>query len=209
MSSILCACAVQAHSSVHNACMVAVTPQDCLLWAISAFPAGSEIKCRALQAHSSVRKACMVAVTPHVRVLPTREDNAFSIEPALLEAAIKEDLAAGEGHAGQHQSLRCAQSLTFLRQILVPFQPASPQLAMKVTSACIQAAQPRDQLAAALVKANLQAGAALSMLLLVCTVPAQFDTWCNAGLRPFYMLGIFGTTPSLCPASRLLLHEAK
>lgn len=38
----------------------------------------------------------MVAVTPHVRVLPTREDNAFSMEPALLEAAIKEDLAAGE-----------------------------------------------------------------------------------------------------------------
>ena len=50
----------------------------------------------------------MVAVTPHVRVLPTREDNAFSMEPALLEAAIKEDLAAGEGHAGQHQRLRCA-----------------------------------------------------------------------------------------------------
>ena len=38
----------------------------------------------------------MVAVTPHVRVLPSREDNAFSMEPALLEAAIKEDLAAGE-----------------------------------------------------------------------------------------------------------------
>ncbi len=38
----------------------------------------------------------MVAVTPHVRVLPTREDNAFSMEPALLDAAIKEDLAAGD-----------------------------------------------------------------------------------------------------------------
>jgi len=38
----------------------------------------------------------MVAVTPHVRVLPTHEDNAFSMEPALLEAAIKEDLAAGD-----------------------------------------------------------------------------------------------------------------
>ena len=49
----------------------------------------------AVQAHSSVRKACMVSVTPHVRVLPTREDNAFSMEPALLEAAIKDDLAAG------------------------------------------------------------------------------------------------------------------
>ena len=49
----------------------------------------------AAQAHSSVRKACMVSVTPHVRVLPTCEDNAFSMEPALLEAAIKEDLAAG------------------------------------------------------------------------------------------------------------------
>ena len=61
----------------------------------------------------------MVAVTPHVRVLPTREDNAFSMEPALLEAAIKEDLAAGEGHAGHHQSLRCAQSLTVLRQAFV------------------------------------------------------------------------------------------
>ena len=48
-----------------------------------------------VQAHSSVRKACMVSVTPHVRVLPTREDNAFSMEPALLEAAIKDDLAAG------------------------------------------------------------------------------------------------------------------
>jgi hypothetical protein len=58
----------------------------------------------------------MVAVTPHVRVLPTREDNAFSMEPALLDAAIKEDLAAGEGHAGHHQSLRCAQSLILLRQ---------------------------------------------------------------------------------------------
>lgn len=151
----------------------------------------------------------MVAVTPHVRVLPTREDNAFSMEPALLEAAIKEDLAAGEGHAGQPQSLRCAQSLTFLHQTLFLFQPASPQLAMKVTSACIRAAQPRDQLAAALAKANLQAGAALSMLLLACTVPALLDTWCNVGLLPFYVVGTIGTTPSLCSASRLLLHETK
>ncbi|CAK0731796.1 hypothetical protein CVIRNUC_000044 [Coccomyxa viridis] len=47
------------------------------------------------QAHSSVRKACMVAVTPHVRVLPTCHSTGFSMEPALLEAAIKEDLAAG------------------------------------------------------------------------------------------------------------------
>ena len=56
----------------------------------------------ALQAHSSVRKACMVSVTPHVRVIPTREDNAFSMEPALLEAAIKEDLAAGARTCRQH-----------------------------------------------------------------------------------------------------------
>ena len=49
-----------------------------------------------MQAHSSVRKACMVAVTPHVRVLPTCHSTGFSMEPALLEAAIKEDLAAGE-----------------------------------------------------------------------------------------------------------------
>ena len=38
----------------------------------------------------------MVAVTPHVRVLPTCHGTGFSMEPALLEAAIKEDLAAGE-----------------------------------------------------------------------------------------------------------------
>ena len=38
----------------------------------------------------------MVAVTPHVRVLPTCHSTGFSMEPALLEAAIKEDLAAGE-----------------------------------------------------------------------------------------------------------------
>ena len=49
-----------------------------------------------MQAHSSVRKACMVAVTPHVRVLPTCHGTGFSMEPALLEVAIKEDLAAGE-----------------------------------------------------------------------------------------------------------------
>ena len=84
----------------------------CVLRSNLTLPAGSVMKCRALQAHSSVRKACMVAVTPHVRVLPTREDNAFCMEPALLEAAIKEDLAAGEGHAGHHHSLRCAQSVT-------------------------------------------------------------------------------------------------
>ena len=55
-----------------------------------------ELFCDAVQAHSSVRKACMVAVTPHVRVLPTCHSTGFSMEPALLEAAIKEDLAAGE-----------------------------------------------------------------------------------------------------------------
>ena len=44
----------------------------------------------------------MVSVTPHVRVIPTREDNAFSMEPALLEAAIKEDLAAGARTCRQH-----------------------------------------------------------------------------------------------------------
>ena len=60
----------------------------------------------ALQAHSSVRKACMVSVTPHVRVIPTREDNAFSMEPALLEAAIKEDLAAGARTCCLH-ALQC------------------------------------------------------------------------------------------------------
>ncbi|KAK9829064.1 hypothetical protein WJX72_003711 [[Myrmecia] bisecta] len=47
------------------------------------------------QAHSAIKKACMVAGVVHCRLLPTIEQDAFALQPAVLQAAIEADLAAG------------------------------------------------------------------------------------------------------------------
>ncbi len=47
------------------------------------------------QAHSCVRKACMVAGIAHLRELPTREEDGWSLRAPALEAALAADAAAG------------------------------------------------------------------------------------------------------------------
>lgn len=47
-----------------------------------------------MQSHSSIQKAGMVAGTC-VRLLPTRAEDNYALRPAVLEAAIEEDIAAG------------------------------------------------------------------------------------------------------------------
>lgn len=47
------------------------------------------------QAHSSIQKACMVAGIHHIRLLPGAAATQFSLDPAALQKAIDEDVAAG------------------------------------------------------------------------------------------------------------------
>ncbi|KAK9814151.1 hypothetical protein WJX72_001299 [[Myrmecia] bisecta] len=47
------------------------------------------------QGHSCIKKACMIAGVMHCRILPTTERDDFELLPAVLQAAIEEDLATG------------------------------------------------------------------------------------------------------------------
>lgn len=47
------------------------------------------------QAHSSVKKACMVAGIQNLRILPTAAAQQYTLQPAVLEAAVQGDVQAG------------------------------------------------------------------------------------------------------------------
>ena len=47
------------------------------------------------QAHACVKKACMITGIGHCRLLPTSGDDDWALDPAVLAAAVEEDLAAG------------------------------------------------------------------------------------------------------------------
>ena len=101
---------------------------------------------------------------------------------------------------GMQDNIRvCAAPKVSQSCVKVPFQPASPQLAMKVTSACARAAQPRKQSAAATVSAAWEGSppgwrcAEHVILGIVQWLRDLTHGQCNAGLLPFFMVGI-GTT---------------
>ena len=54
------------------------------------------LPCPALpQANSCVKKACLVSGVSQMRVLPTCQEHGWALQPEVLEAAIREDVAQG------------------------------------------------------------------------------------------------------------------